>query len=787
MKVKFKIEDWFYFGLFLIIFLTLFHSFFFQTRTFYERDSTLLETPVRMYTAQLLKEGNFALWTDAHGHGQPFLANPKVAIFYPTTLLYLFLPFFVAFKIHYLIHPIIGWLGMYLLAKSYGLSRKASFLASSLFFFSGMYLSSFEFYNHIAAMAWMMWVLYFQRLKRPVKSPVFLMNVLSWVLLILAGAPEFIIITGILALGQAVFDYDHFKEHIIKFGLAVFLACLISAAQLLPSFEMLAQTERSSHAELWPLELIQLTDQTFPHILGDDRQPGHNDFWGGHLFNTWYPLYYSLYLGFGALLLFFLSLFFWKEKKIKIWGALGILFFLMACGKYSPFFIIYLHVPILSSIRFPVKFFIGTIFCLCLMAGYSLDLLRKEIPPAVFKRILAGTPALMLLLFLIFKKHIVQGLSQLFVIDKPSLKDQLSNSILLGLLIFGVYAIFFNFIDKIKIRRDILLTLLLILCLLDPIYHNRYINPTVGETYFQPPQILQDINPPTTIYRSMILPFTMGVEGIEKLRIMSFYRQTLFPFSGLPYGIRYAFCGDFMATYPSYQKQLMKKVNSLRPEDKLKILRYLGCEYYIGNQPMFFPEAARKIVVEGYTQYIEKISEEPAKPKVVFMAVQAEGLDQKLKIFINPEFDPQKEVVVDQSVKVPEKFIFNGVQAKDAGAEGDLITSNYSIEILEEKSGFGRYRASLDKDGIVVFPFNWAKGWKAWIDGKKTAVFEANLFSKGLIVPAGEHEIMLKYWPDSFVIGSVLSLISLGGILFSWTLFYFQRRTRKALFLNREM
>jgi hypothetical protein len=210
-------------------------------------------------------------------------------------------------------------------------------------------------------------------------------------------------------------------------------------------------------------------------------------------------------------------------------------------------------------------------------------------------------------------------------------------------------------------------------------------------------------------------------------------------------------------------------------------LRYLGCEYYIGNQPMFFPEAARKIVVEGYTQYIEKISEKPASPMVVFKAVQAAGLDQKLKIFINPQFNPQKEVVVDQIVKVPEKFIFNGVQAKAAGVEGDLITGNYSIEVLEEKSGFGRYRASLDKDGIVVFPFNWAKGWKAWVDGKKTPVFEANLFSKGLIVPAGEHEIMLKYWPDSFVIGSVLSLMSLGGILFLWTLFYFQRRTRKAL------
>ena len=139
-KVAFGKIDLAYFLLFTLAFLILFSSFFFQSKTFFERDSTLLETPVRMHIIELLKEGNFALWTDSHGQGQPLLANMKTAVFYPTTWLYLFLPFFVAFKIHYLIHPIIGWIGMYLLGKSYGFSQKASFLASSLFFF-GIVLS----------------------------------------------------------------------------------------------------------------------------------------------------------------------------------------------------------------------------------------------------------------------------------------------------------------------------------------------------------------------------------------------------------------------------------------------------------------------------------------------------------------------------------------------------------------------------------------------------------------------------------------------------------------------
>ena len=90
-------EDILFFALFIVIFLLVFREFFFTNRVFYERDSTVVEIPVRKLTVQLLKEGNFALWTDALGNGQPFMANPKNAIFYPTTLPYLFLPLFTAF------------------------------------------------------------------------------------------------------------------------------------------------------------------------------------------------------------------------------------------------------------------------------------------------------------------------------------------------------------------------------------------------------------------------------------------------------------------------------------------------------------------------------------------------------------------------------------------------------------------------------------------------------------------------------------------------------------------
>ena len=154
-----KKKDLLFFSLFLVLFLVTFREFFFTGRVFFERDTTVVELPARKLITTLLKEGNFALWTDAYGNGQPFLANPKNTVFYPATWLYLILPFFTAFRLYYFIHVVLGWLGLYGLGKSYSLSEKAAFLGASLFAFSGMYLSSFEFYNHIAALAWMPWIL----------------------------------------------------------------------------------------------------------------------------------------------------------------------------------------------------------------------------------------------------------------------------------------------------------------------------------------------------------------------------------------------------------------------------------------------------------------------------------------------------------------------------------------------------------------------------------------------------------------------------------------------------
>ena len=749
-------KDFFFFLLFLILFLATFREFFFTGRVFFERDTTVVEVPARKLTAALLREGNFALWTDAYGNGQPFLANPKNAVFYPATLLYLILPLFTAFKLYYFVHVLVGWLGLYHLGKSYGLSEKAAFLGASLFGMSGMYLSSFEFYNHIAALAWMPWILLvLNREPRPGRSR-FILPAVLWALLILAGSPETIVLTALLAAAQSFLRPGGWKKRLLAAGLSLGLAGLLAAAQLMPSFEMLAQTGREAQSIDWPLDLLQLPNMSFPHVLGNDREPGHHDFWGWHLFDRHFPLYYSIYMGFGALLLFLLGLRRpWDRRRRALVGATAV-FFLLACGRYSPFFFLYRITPFLSSIRYPVKFFLGSVFCLSLLAGFGFDeATAGRSPGSRSARTLALASGTGLGLFLVFKGRILSVINALLIIEKDSSLRELGLSVTTGLVLLAGYAVVFVLLSRAGAWKPALGWVLIALAVFDPAYHNRWINPTTPASFYSTPPIMTDLKPPLTVYRAEDYFLDRRERSGSNVRFLSYYRNTLYPLSAMSDGVRYVFNLDFYGTYPKRYRELVQKVKELPVESQLKVLRWLGCNYFISDNPMFSKETARKVVVEGFPVFIETITDRPAAPYVVFSARRISGAEDGLRLFLSPEFDPHGEALAEKDLGLAQ-----GPGRPNAGlAERSRLTS------IEVSQGRGRYRVTLPWAGVATFPGNYARGWRAWIDGRRAEVFEANLLAKGLVVPAGEHEVVLRYLPGSFIWGSAVSLATIVFLL----------------------
>jgi len=738
----------------------MFKNFFFADKVFFERDSTIIEIPSRMLCVKLLKEGNFALWTDAYGNGQPFLANPKNAVFYPSTLLYLFLPFFIAFKIHYFIHVLICWIGVYFLSQSFSLSKRASFFGATIFVFSGIFLSSFEFYNHIAALCWMPWILFIlNKFKDKFLSKLIILSIL-WSLLILAGTPYVIILTFIFGLIFVVFS----KEKIIKkFKFLVFsliIAIFISAVQLLPSFELIMKSERTIiDSAQWSLQIIQLPDLVFPNFLGNDREPGHNDFWGSHLFNKGYPLYYSLYLGFGTLILFFLGLQKPYDRRHIILITAFIIFFFLSFGKYSPFFFLFKFIPPFSTIRYPIKYLMGAIFSLSIISAMGLDnifTLKRLKKNQMFLLLLLSL--FLFFLYIIFKKHLLSSLAKFFVIDNEKSIIELHNSFIHSFLIFIICSLIIVFSIIFRSYKKFLDLILIFTIVIDLVLTNKYINPVVPASFFEKPKILKTIKTPLRIYRDEHLPVFLKKE-IGSFRAHNYLRQSFYPFCGLSYDIQYLFNKDFYGLYDEEYHIIRDYLKKCQKEDLIKILTLSGCNYYIGHYSLPHLPTQRK-VIEGYSIYFQKIKNPLEFPYLVFDSIKVNSIKEKIKILISKDFNPKETAIVEIEINLKENF--------DSKKDYKIIT-------LEETQGEKKYLIKTSHRAIVIFFGNYSSGWKAWIDGRETEVFKVNLISKGIIIPPGKHEVVLKYYPFTFFSGLIISILTLIGISFTLIIFIIKK------------
>ena len=160
----------------------------------------------------------------------------------------------------------------------------------------------------------------------------------------------------------------------------------------------------------------------------------------------------------------------------------------------------------------------------------------------------------------------------------------------------------------------------------------------------------------------------------------------------------------------------MEKKENLPLKNKFKILKHLGCNYYIGNIPLF-NNPSKITTIEDIPLYINKISKHGKKPTIIFKSISAGSLGQKLSLFLKNDFNPENEVIIDS--RIPQLFRLSSKN-----------NEKFDIIPLKESSGYGKYQVNTRKPGIMVFPGNWASGWKAWINNKKTQVFESNIFLK---------------------------------------------------------
>ena len=69
------------------------------------------------------------------------------------------------------------------------------------------------------------------------------------------------------------------------------------------------------------------------------------------------------------------------------------------------------------------------------------------------------------------------------------------------------------------------------------------------------------------------------------------------------------------------------------------------------------------------------------------------------------------------------------------------------------------------QQGLLVLGDQFHPGWKAYLDDQPVTIMRVNHILRGVILPQGEHRIVLRFAPDSLRTGGWLSLAGILAII----------------------
>ena len=84
-----------------------------------------------------------------------------------------------------------------------------------------------------------------------------------------------------------------------------------------------------------------------------------------------------------------------------------------------------------------------------------------------------------------------------------------------------------------------------------------------------------------------------------------------------------------------------------------------------------------------------------------------------------------------------------------------------TIEMTSYTPNEVRYRYSTPQDRVAVFSeVFYPNGWTATVDGQPLTIFRADWTLRGALLPAGDHEVVMRFAPQSYKTGATVSLIA---------------------------
>ena len=196
--------------------------------------------------------------------------------------------------------------------------------------------------------------------------------------------------------------------------------------------------------------------------------------------------------------------------------------------------------------------------------------------------------------------------------------------------------------------------------------------------------------------------------------------------------------GAYEPLVPQRVSRMEHALYRARPEQRARWLKALGIEWLATLEGAI---SAKPMSVR-----FERLAPPCATAQIVAHAAPVRDFGEMLRRFRREPVDPCERALVE-------------------GLPREVRSGGGHVQQLERGNASLSLQVECPHAAVLIVRETLLPGWRAWIDGKPVPLFYANGVHRALLVPAGRHEVQMRYRPPRWEAGLWISLMSLVGWL----------------------
>ncbi len=680
--------------------------------------------PMNAYGFGVLSTRHIPLWNPYQFCGEPFLAMAYVGMLYPPHLINIVFDVLASLELSFVLHMFLAGMGMWCLARHFGISTLGALAAALTFTWSGWLVHSNYLPPTYEAMTWMPLVVWLIDRVMAGTRHAWCWLILALANQVLVGAVEPFVHTlylGGLFVGCRFLQLTVSGAWRLAIGRSVLLGGCVTAAMLLASPQLLPAVELTLESARAPGSLT-LAQVMYPGVIPPGQfVPAALEGIGIVTVGALPLLAIPLVVGFRQCRLV------WIVALIAAVVA-ALLVFGEPVYRYY-----YYAVPVLGRMfRRPMKFLDIYAFGQALLAGAALT--RLDAWANVRRGQLLRQPnwlgalaaALVALWWLVAHGkrywHFAGALGLLLLcwaLPKPAQR----RAVLVGLCVLQGANLFFT-------------------------VGNPHVRPVKRPEIFHTHKALFDSVKlklgNARVYlsgRFLFWPDLTAKQGLlTKMPVVSDYE----PLATGRYGTFFETISPRTDTSTPFYG-----IYDLRPTSRWRLMDLTGTRYFVmlrgepGDVFMAHNAQFQQVYEDPNVHVFEKRSVQP-RAYVVPRARVLDSPEQVLAELDSPRFSPRTEVLLEEPVPVP------ALGTQEPEASNHVEITSYEPERIV-------IAAHLTTPGFLVLGDLFYPGWNAFVDNHEVPILRANYLFRAVRLDPGNAEVRFEYHPASFRLGLILS------------------------------